>query len=116
MEKSERIKRNALILELYKQGFSNRKIANLVGLSKTAVHSIISKIIKSSTEEISVGKPKTWKPTMNLRWFEQVLGENVCVSYSAVKIKKLQQMWRSNIGNIEWRDITIETETEAEKN
>ena len=100
-------------MELYKKGLSNRKIANLVGLSKTAVHSIISKIIKSSSEEILVEKPKTWKPTMNLRNVERVISSsNFHCEYGLI----LQQMWRSNIGNIEWRDITTETETEVEKN
>ena len=53
---------------------------------------------------------KVWQPTMMLRWFEQGLGENVHISYSAVKIKKLQQMWTSNLGDIEWKDIPVENE------
>lgn len=113
MEKSERIKRNALILELYKQGLSNRKIANSIGLSKTAVHSIISKILKYSKEEILVEKPKIWKPTMNLRNVRRVISSsNFHCEYGLV----LQQMWRSNIGNTEWRDVSTETETKSEKN
>jgi len=54
---------------------------------------------------------KVWQPTMMLRWLEQGLGENVHVSYANVKIKTLQQMWISNLGDIEWRDISVENES-----
>lgn len=58
-----------------------------------------------------ISKIEYWTPTLNLRWLEQGLCENVHISYSAVKIRKLQQMFQGNLGSIEWRDVPTETLT-----
>ncbi len=51
---------------------------------------------------INNGVAKVWQPTCNLRWLE---------SFCPLRdefIKTLQQMWTSNLGDIEWKDIPIE--------
>jgi hypothetical protein len=53
---------------------------------------------------------KVWQPTCNLRWLKQGLGDNVHKSYAGIIIKTLQQMWTSNLGDIEWREIPIEND------
>ena len=53
-------------------------------------------------------KIEYWTPTLNLRWLEQGLGENVHFAYFGVKTKRLQQMWQGHLGSIEWRDVPIE--------
>jgi transposase len=57
MEKSKRIERNKLILELYKQGISFRKISKQVGLSKSGVHRVISSAKLTTTKDGSSQKP-----------------------------------------------------------
>ena len=50
---------------------------------------------------------KVWKPTMMLRWNES----NVYCPMRDEFKKTLQQMWTSNLGDIEWKDIPIEIES-----
>ena len=64
------------------------------------------KVLINKTQNI-----EHWKPTLNLRWLEQGLGKNVDISYRKVKVKRLQQMFQSSLGNIEWREIHTETES-----
>ena len=50
---------------------------------------------------------KVWQPTMMLRWNESNI---YCPMRDEFK-KTLQQMWTSNLGDIEWKDIPIEIES-----
>jgi hypothetical protein len=50
---------------------------------------------------------KVWKPTCNLRWLES----NVYCPMRDEFKKTLQQMWTSNLGDIEWKDIPVENES-----
>ena len=49
---------------------------------------------------------KVWQPTCNLRWLES----NVYCPMRDEFKKTLQQMWTSNLGDIDWKDIPIEAE------
>jgi hypothetical protein len=42
--------------------------------------------------------PKVWNATFQLRWYKRMINES---SYKNI----LQQLWISNIGSEEWRDI-----------
>ncbi len=55
MDKASRNKRNQEVLRLYNSGNSYRAIANIVGLSKTAVHKIIHKVIDFGVSENNSG-------------------------------------------------------------
>jgi hypothetical protein len=50
---------------------------------------------------------KVWQPTMMLRNVERVISSS---NYHCEKVLFLQQMWTSNLGDIEWKDIPIENE------
>ena len=61
---------------------------------------------KETLKFASIEAAKVWQPTMMLRWNESNI---YCPMIDEFK-KTLQQMWTSNLGDIEWRDITIENE------
>lgn len=51
---------------------------------------------------------KVWQPTMMLRNVQRVISSS---NYHCEKGLFLQQMWTSNLGDIEWKDVPIEIET-----
>ncbi len=59
---------------------------------------------------ISSEQPETWSPTCNLRWkevnkdFEYSDGQKITFLLNVL----LQQLWTSNKGNDQWREITTE--------
>jgi transposase len=57
MEKSKRIERDKLILELHYQGFSFRKISKQVGLSKSGVSRVVSLAKLNVAKDESSQKP-----------------------------------------------------------
>lgn len=50
---------------------------------------------------------KIWKPTMMLRNVRRVISSS---NYHCETGLFLQQMWTSNLGDIEWRDVKNEIE------
>ena len=55
-----------------------------------------------------------WQPSMQIRWFEfkqRVVAIGNFGAAKAVSEIKLQQLYTSNLGNKEWRDILTEMES-----
>jgi hypothetical protein len=59
---------------------------------------------KDKINLVTIEIAKVWQPTCNLRWFES----NVYCPMRDEFKKTLQQMWTSNLGDIEWKDIPVE--------
>ena len=50
-------------------------------------------------KEIEIEPIEGWIPTSSLRWYQRKVNDKLTIT--------LQQYWRSNFGNYEWRDIEI---------
>lgn len=54
------------------------------------------------------GDVEYWKPSLQLRWIEKA----VSIDENTGTIKMvLQQLHTSDLGNLEWKDVPVETES-----
>lgn len=57
---------------------------------------------------------EVWQPSLQLRWFEfnqRFVSVGNFGDSKIISERKLQQLFTSNLGNREWKDIPIETES-----
>jgi hypothetical protein len=66
---------------------------------------------KETTNDLNITIAEYWYPTMMLRWLEEESRYEDINGITCVRSEKtLQQMFQSNLGNQEWRNIPVETE------
>ena len=58
----------------------------------------------------SIGPAIWWGATTKLRWLKVTLTEDQIKSGCITLPPRLQQLWESNDGQVEWRDIEVEVE------